>query len=61
MYTPIPTIALVIVYLAWVMIIGPFYMRDKKPFDLRNTLIYYNAFQVLLSAYMFYEVKSIKI
>ncbi|CAG9809246.1 unnamed protein product [Chironomus riparius] len=54
-YTPIPTIALVIVYLAWVMVIGPFYMRDKKPFNLKNTLIYYNAFQVLLSAYMFYE------
>ena len=40
------------------MIIGPYYMRDKKPFSLRNTLIYYNAFQVILSAYMFYEVSD---
>ena len=56
---PLPTIALVLVYLSWVLIIGPFYMRDKKPYSLRNTLIYYNAFQVLLSAYMFCEVGKI--
>lgn len=56
MNTPIPTAVFIICYLAWVVVIGPLYMRDRKPFSLRNTLIYYNAFQVLLSAYMFYEV-----
>lgn len=56
MDTPIPTAAFIIAYLSWVVVIGPFYMRDRKPFGLRNTLIYYNAFQVMLSAYMFYEV-----
>jgi hypothetical protein len=56
--TPLPTIALCLIYLAWVMVIGPYYMRDKKPYSLRNTLIYYNAFQVFLSAYMFYEVRN---
>jgi elongation of very long chain fatty acids protein 7 len=58
MDTPIPTAAFIIVYLAWVCVIGPLFMRDRKPFGLKNTLIYYNAFQVLLSAYMFYEVIS---
>lgn len=58
MDTPIPTAAFIIMYLAWVVVIGPFYMRDRKPFNLKNTLIYYNAFQVLLSAYMFYEVTA---
>lgn len=53
---PIPTVALVIMYLATVLVIGPYWMRDRKPFKLKNTLIYYNAFQVLLSGYMFYEV-----
>lgn len=53
---PIPTVALVLAYLAYVLVIGPLYMRDRKPFQLKNTLIYYNAFQVLLSGYMFYEV-----
>lgn len=56
MDTPIPTAAFIIAYLCWVVVIGPLFMRDRKPFGLRNTLIYYNAFQVLLSAYMFYEV-----
>lgn len=55
MDTPIPTVAIVIAYISWVMVIGPIYMRDRKPFQLKNTLIYYNAFQVLISSYMFYE------
>ncbi|KAG5673651.1 hypothetical protein PVAND_003679 [Polypedilum vanderplanki] len=53
--TPLATIGFVLIYLTWVCVIGPFYMRDKKPYNLRSTLIYYNAFQVFLSAYMFYE------
>lgn len=53
---PIPTVALVLIYLSIVMVIGPLWMRDRKPFNLKNTLIYYNAFQVVLSGYMFYEV-----
>lgn len=55
MENPLPTLGFVITYLAWVLVVGPIYMRDRKPFQLRNTLIYYNAGQVLLSAYMFYE------
>lgn len=57
MDTPIPTLTLVIGYLSWVLVVGPIYMRDRKPVNLRNTLIVYNAGQVLLSAYMFYEVR----
>jgi hypothetical protein len=56
--TPLATLGFVLAYLAWVVVIGPWYMRDKKPYNLRSTLIYYNAFQVLLSAYMFYEVRD---
>ncbi|XP_063378760.1 very long chain fatty acid elongase 7-like [Cydia fagiglandana] len=53
--TPLPTLAMVIAYLAVVMVIGPLWMENKKPFKLKNTLVAYNAFQVLLSSYMFYE------
>lgn len=56
MDNPLPSFGLVIAYLAWVLVIGPIYMRDRKPMQLRNTLILYNAGQVMLSAYMFYEV-----
>lgn len=55
MDNPLPTFGLVGLYLSWVLVVGPMFMRDRKPFQLRQTLIVYNAFQVLLSAYMFYE------
>ncbi|XP_026729743.1 elongation of very long chain fatty acids protein 7-like [Trichoplusia ni] len=53
--TPLPTLAMVCVYLAFVMVCGPLYMANKKPFQIQNTLVWYNAFQVMLSLYMFYE------
>ncbi|XP_055848572.1 elongation of very long chain fatty acids protein AAEL008004 isoform X2 [Episyrphus balteatus] len=55
MDNPLPTFGLVGLYLSWVLVVGPMFMRDRKPFQLRQTLIVYNAFQVLLSGYMFYE------
>lgn len=58
MNNPLPTLGMVATYLAWVLIIGPIYMRDRKPMNIKNTIIVYNAFQVLLSAYMFYEVSA---
>lgn len=56
MNNPLPTLGMVATYLTWVLIIGPIYMRDRKPMDIKNIIIFYNGFQVLLSAYMFYEV-----
>lgn len=32
-------------------------MENRKPFELRNILIYYNLFQVLFSSWLFYEVR----
>uniref|UniRef100_A0A182SYZ8 Elongation of very long chain fatty acids protein n=1 Tax=Anopheles maculatus TaxID=74869 RepID=A0A182SYZ8_9DIPT len=55
MDNPLPTLGMVICYLLWVLLIGPMYMRDRKPMDLRRVIIFYNLFQVLLSGYMFYE------
>lgn len=31
-------------------------MENRKPFRLQNTLILYNAIQVIFSAWIFYEV-----
>ncbi|XP_058462640.1 elongation of very long chain fatty acids protein 7-like isoform X2 [Malaya genurostris] len=55
MHNPLPTLGLIACYLLWVLLLGPMYMRDRKPMDLRRIIIYYNLFQVLLSGYMFYE------
>lgn len=48
----------VILYVYFVKYLGPRLMRDRKPVELRNVMIAYNAFQVLLSGYNFYEVSE---
>ncbi|XP_055619399.1 elongation of very long chain fatty acids protein 7-like isoform X2 [Toxorhynchites rutilus septentrionalis] len=55
MDNPLPTLGMMTCYLLWVLWLGPLYMRDRKPMDLRRIIIFYNLFQVLLSGYMFYE------
>lgn len=33
-------------------------MANRKPFDLRNTLVVYNLFQTVFSIWIFYEVSK---
>ena len=47
---------MVVAYLSFVMVVGPLWMANRKPFKIKNILVGYNAAQVLLSSYMFYEV-----
>lgn len=56
MESPIPTLVIVLLYLYSVTIAGPRVMSNKKPYNLRNVLIAYNAFQVVFSLGMLYEV-----
>ncbi|XP_064618993.1 very long chain fatty acid elongase 4-like [Lineus longissimus] len=55
--TPTNTVAIIVMYLLMVKL-GPRLMRDRKPFDLRWTLVPFNAFLVCLSTYIFYECIS---
>ena len=48
-------VAISLAYVLFVTLIGPWWMRDRKPFDLKNTLMAYNLFQVILSVYMVIE------
>lgn len=34
---------------------GPRYMKDRKPYNLKNVIKIYNIFQILISLYLFYE------
>lgn len=47
---------ILVTYLYFCLHAGPKYMKDRKPFDLKNTLIVYNVIQVVLSIYLVYEV-----
>ncbi|VVC97237.1 unnamed protein product [Leptidea sinapis] len=38
-----------------VVVLGPGFMKNRKPYDLQKVLIWYNLFQVIFSAWLFYE------
>nr|XP_012154326.1 PREDICTED: elongation of very long chain fatty acids protein AAEL008004-like isoform X2 [Megachile rotundata] len=46
---------IIVTYIYFSVSAGPRYMRDKKPYQLRNVMIAYNFIQVLLSIYLVRE------
>ncbi|XP_054082122.1 elongation of very long chain fatty acids protein AAEL008004 isoform X3 [Zeugodacus cucurbitae] len=56
MSSPFPTLAVCLTYVYLVKVLGPRLMENRKPFHLQNTLIIYNAVQVIFSAWLFYEI-----
>lgn len=57
MRDPILTLAILVAYVASIVSIK-FIMRNKKPFELRFFIFVYNVAQVVVSFYIFYEVKE---
>lgn len=55
MSSPLPTLTMCLSYAFIVKVLGPRLMRDRKPFQLRKTLIVYNFLQVIFSTWIFYE------
>ena len=55
MSSPLPTLGLVSTYWLISLKLGPQFMANRKPYDLQRTIQAYNLFQIVLSAYMFYE------
>uniref|UniRef100_A0A8B9UI71 Elongation of very long chain fatty acids protein n=1 Tax=Anas zonorhyncha TaxID=75864 RepID=A0A8B9UI71_9AVES len=55
-HSPLPVTLLFAFYLL-VVALGPFYMRNQKPLKLRGLLVAYNLSMMMLSSYMFYEVR----
>ncbi|CAG9810026.1 unnamed protein product [Chironomus riparius] len=52
MHTPYPILAIIAVYLIFVLKLGRLYMKDKPPFDLDDLLKLYNVFQVCCCTYI---------
>ncbi|XP_033211286.1 elongation of very long chain fatty acids protein AAEL008004-like [Belonocnema kinseyi] len=55
MSSPFPTLIICLSYAFFVKRLGPKLMENRKPFELRKTMIYYNLFQVIFSSWLFYE------
>lgn len=53
--SPIPGLTILVLYLFFSLKWGPRYMADKKPFQLKTTLIVYNFIQVVVSVWLFNE------
>jgi hypothetical protein len=54
---PIPVLTILITYQYFCRSAGPRWMKDRKPFELNNVLIVYNAIQVVFSMWLFNEVR----
>jgi elongation of very long chain fatty acids protein 7 len=52
---PLPTLLICLSYVLVVKKLGPWWMRDRAPYDFRGTLVVYNGVQVIFSAWLFYE------
>ncbi|XP_072757775.1 very long chain fatty acid elongase AAEL008004 isoform X2 [Anoplolepis gracilipes] len=55
MSSPFPTLFICLTYVYVVKTLGPKLMENRKPFQFKNTLVVYNLFQVIFSAWLFYE------
>jgi elongation of very long chain fatty acids protein 7 len=55
MGSPGPVLTIIATYLYFCVYAGPRYMKDRKPFDLKNTIMVYNGIQVIFSIVLVYE------
>ncbi|XP_050503827.1 elongation of very long chain fatty acids protein-like [Diabrotica virgifera virgifera] len=53
MSSPIPTMITVAIYLYTIKVLLPAYMKNKKPYDLKNVILIHNFIQVLISTALF--------
>jgi hypothetical protein len=56
MSSPVPTLLICLFYAYFSTVLGPKLMENRKPFNLRKILIFYNCVQTLFSAWICYEV-----
>ena len=52
-----PWPCLTIIFLYYILIkIGPLIMTNRKPMELRNVLVFYNVFMVMMTGYCGFQV-----
>ena len=54
----VPTLVLSSSYLIISLFIGPLFMRDRKPYEFKNLMQFYNLSQVIISAFICYEISA---
>lgn len=56
--SPIPIVTLLVSYTIFVLYLGPKWMRDRKPFNLKYIIILYNAGQVYYNYWILSSVSQ---
>lgn len=59
MRSPEPGLIIVAVYLLFAKKIGPKWMENREPYDLKNVIKVYNIMQIIACSYIFYYVSYI--
>lgn len=59
MKSPFAILTILASYIYFVKVIGPKYMKDRKPFQIEGVIIAYNIVMVILSAFFFFYVSKI--
>lgn len=55
--TPFPMVGILLGYMVFVLYLGPKFMKDRKPFNLKYVIIVYNMLQVY---YNFWMIKTVR-
>lgn len=61
MKDPINTTMILAAYLAFVLKIGPAFMKNRPAMELRKSMIVYNGVQVLFSVFLIWKVSNPKV
>ena len=61
MDTPLYTILICTFYVYIVKVAGPKFMEGRQPYNIRTFMVFYNAFQVILSGYLVLQVITRKV
>jgi len=56
MGSPMPMLGIVTFYISFVLKIGPKLMASRKPFNLKQLIVLYNIFMILINLYMVVKV-----
>lgn len=54
--SPITIFGICFAYLYAVLSLGPRFMKNRKPFEIKNILIVYNAFQIVSNVFVWFYV-----
>lgn len=58
MSSPFPVLLICAGYIYFIKYMGPRLMRDRRPFELKGLIIFYNIIQLFLNTYLVYKVSN---